>query len=262
MKRAQMNRLMPILALLIPVAAAAEETTGLPHAFDAGWKGEQTCALLFEGSGVRVGKCIFPPGIGHEKHYHNPHFGYVLEGSTLRIWDASGERDVETVAGGTWSTDAVTVHEAVNIGDSKTSYLIVEPKREAAGEPARGDDEATLRHFKTVLWPQAYRTQDTDLLDRMLHDSFQMIDAEGNRSTKAAEIAWVSENQWNPGSFTYRIERLDIFNGGTMAIIDGTGVAERYSYQSSNILIKDDGEWRAVASHVSGFRATGPQGAD
>lgn len=49
------------------------------------------------------------------------------------------------------------------------------------------DDEATLRHFKTVLWPQAYRTQDVELPERMLHDSFQMIDAEGNRSTKQGE---------------------------------------------------------------------------
>lgn len=29
-------------------------------------------------------------------------------------------------------------------------------------------DEKTLREFKTVLWPQAYRTQDVELLDSML----------------------------------------------------------------------------------------------
>jgi len=117
---------------------------------------------------------------------------------------------------------------------------------------ADSSDEETLRHFKTVLWPQAYRTQDVALLDRMLHDSFQMIDDQGNRSTKQKELAWIAENQWNPGIFEYRIERLDIYEG-RWAIIDGTGVAERYSYRSSNVLIKEDGAWRAVASHVSGY---------
>jgi hypothetical protein len=32
------------------------------------------------------------------------------------------------------------------------------------------------------------------------------------------------------------------------------GIAERYTYKSSNVLIKEGGEWRAVASHVSGYR--------
>lgn len=115
------------------------------------------------------------------------------------------------------------------------------------------EDEKTLRHFKTVLWPQAYRTQDTGLLDRMLHDSFEMIDNDGNRSTKQKELKWISENVWNPGSFEYRIERLDIYDG-RLAIIDGVGIAETYTYKSSNVLIKEDGLWRAIASHVSAYQ--------
>ena len=101
---------------------------GLPHAFDAGWEGEKTCELLFEDEKVRVGRCVFPPGTGHEKHYHNPHFGYVLEGGTLLIRDSNGERRVTTRDGGEWSTTTINIHEAVNVGDSTTSYLIVEPR--------------------------------------------------------------------------------------------------------------------------------------
>ncbi len=117
-------------------------------------------------------------------------------------------------------------------------------------------DEAALRHFKTVLWPQAYRTQDTALLDLLLHESFQLIDNAGNRSTKAEELAAVAAEPWNPGTFEYRIERLDIYDG-RVAIIAGTGVAERYTYKSSNVLIKEEGVWKAVASHVSGYARTG-----
>jgi len=100
----------------------------LPHAFNAGWKGQKTCELLFEDETTRIGRCVFPPGVGHQKHYHNPHFGYVLEGGTLLIKDDQGERKVTTIANSNWSTSTVTLHEAMNIGDTTTSYLIVEPK--------------------------------------------------------------------------------------------------------------------------------------
>ena len=118
---------------------------------------------------------------------------------------------------------------------------------------AAADDYAELRHLKTTLWPTAYRTQDVELLDRLLHDSFQMIDAEGNRSTKAKELEFVAKNAWDPGGFEYQIERLEIYDG-SLAIIDGTGVASQYTYKSSNVLIKEDGVWKAIASHVSGYR--------
>jgi len=125
--------LMPALALvsgltLQALTVEADNQPELPHAFDAGWEGQKTCELLFEDDSVRVARCVFPPGIGHEKHYHNPHFGYVLEGGVLRIVDSNGEREVTTQAGGSWSTTTVTVHEAMNVGDTTTSYLIVEPK--------------------------------------------------------------------------------------------------------------------------------------
>lgn len=104
------------------------QSAELPHAFDAGWQGQKTCAVLFEDETTRVARCSFPPGIGHEKHYHNPHFGYVLEGGTLLIKDSEGTRQVTTTAGGDWSTTSKSVHEALNIGDTTTSYLMVEPK--------------------------------------------------------------------------------------------------------------------------------------
>ena len=115
------------------------------------------------------------------------------------------------------------------------------------------DDYAILREFKTVLWPQAYRTQDVELLDRMLHDSFEMIDGSGNRRTKQDELEYIANNQWDPGSFEFRIERLQIYQGA-FAVIAGTGVAETYTYKSSNFLVKENGAWRAIASHVSGRR--------
>ena len=125
--------LIPALALVTGLmlqvhTVVADNPPDLPHAFDAGWQGQETCELLFEDDSVRVGRCVFPAGIGHEKHYHNPHFGYVLESGTMKIVDSKGEREVRTEAGTNWSTTQRTVHEAVNTGETTTGYLVVEPK--------------------------------------------------------------------------------------------------------------------------------------
>ena len=133
MRTVKPQSLIPALALVTSLTlqvhtVVADNPPELPHAFDAGWEGQKTCEILFEDDSTRVGRCVFPPGIGHEKHYHNPHFGYVLEGGALRIVDSNGEREVTTRAGGDWSTTTITVHEAMNIGETTTSYLIMEPK--------------------------------------------------------------------------------------------------------------------------------------
>jgi len=109
----------------------AKDLPDLPEAFDAGWKGEKTCEILYETESARVARCVFPPGVGHEIHFHYPHFGYVLEGGTLSIRDDAGAVKVQkTTAGKSWSTDEITIHEALNIGETTTSYLIVEPRIE------------------------------------------------------------------------------------------------------------------------------------
>jgi quercetin dioxygenase-like cupin family protein len=113
---------------LLAVSASADDVAQLPHAFEAGWEGAETCALVYETPEVRVAKCSFPPGVGHEKHYHNPHFGYVLQGGTMRITDASGEREVAIETGATFTVPERIVHQGLNVGDTTTSYLMIEPR--------------------------------------------------------------------------------------------------------------------------------------
>lgn len=131
----------------------------------------------------------------------------------------------------------------------------------AAPAAEESADAAAIRELKEVLWPKAYFEQDTALLDRILAPEFQMVDDAGNWSTKAAELEWVAKNKPGYDSLTFEIRRLDIFENGT-AIAAGTGTIRgrdengSYAgqYQSTNVLIKRDGEWRAVASHVSGYK--------
>lgn len=108
------------------VALSAEES--LPGALEAGWQGAKVCELLSEDEMTRVLRCTFPPGVGHERHYHPAHFGYTLKGGTMRITDTSGEREFTGTANGTWQNDGVAWHQVVNIGNTTAQYLIVEQK--------------------------------------------------------------------------------------------------------------------------------------
>ena len=123
------------------------------------------------------------------------------------------------------------------------------------------DDEETLRGFKTVLWPKAYAEQDTALLNQLLHEDFQLIDDNGDKYSKEDELAYIAEYGTSYDEFNFEITRLDIFDNGT-AVVSGTGTmkgvngAEAYitKYQSSNVLIKVEGAWKAINSHVSGVK--------
>ena len=123
------------------------------------------------------------------------------------------------------------------------------------------EDEKTLREFKMVLWPKAYGEQDTVLLDQLLHKDFQMFDDNGDAYTKVDELEYIAN--YGPGydESDYEITRLVIFDNGT-AVISGTGTmkgveaGEAYitKYKSSNVLVKVNGQWKAINTHVSGVQ--------
>ena len=46
----------------------------------------------------------------------------------MRVTDEHGVREMDVLAGSSYSSEGVAWHEALNIGDTKTVYLIVEPK--------------------------------------------------------------------------------------------------------------------------------------
>lgn len=135
----------------------------------------------------------------------------------------------------------------------------------APAAPDRAQDEKALRQIKEVDWPRAYREQDPALLDRILADEFQSVDADGSWSTKAKELDWVRKNKPGYDSYRFVIRRLDIFENGT-AVVAGTGILQGkdeqgpyvIEYQSTNVLFRRDGRWQAISSHVSGIQRKAP----
>jgi quercetin dioxygenase-like cupin family protein len=124
-----MLRLVVLVAVLLASQGCAQPAASGSGNVDApGWQGEAVCELLHEDDDVRVLRCTFAPGVGHERHHHAPHWGYVLVGGRMRITDSSGTREVDLRAGHDWVSDGVAWHEVLNIGDTTSIYLVVEPK--------------------------------------------------------------------------------------------------------------------------------------
>ena len=118
-----------ILVLLwLIVISCVESHKNFPDPLEAGWNNNAVCELVQENTEVRILKCTFPPNVGHEKHYHNPHFGYTISGGSFRIKDTTGTREVNIPSGYSFSNEEEVVHEVLNIGDSTAVFLIIEYK--------------------------------------------------------------------------------------------------------------------------------------
>lgn len=117
-----------ILVLVFITILSCQNESKLPDPLDAGWKGKDVCEVLKETDKLRTLKCTFPPGVGHERHFHAEHFGYTLRGSKFRITDKTGTREVDVPTGYDFYNEFIEWHEVLNIGDSTAVFLIVEPK--------------------------------------------------------------------------------------------------------------------------------------
>lgn len=117
-----------IISASLAVVGAWATQPELPDPLEARWKGAPVCEQLHEDSDQRILRCTFAPSAGHERHFHNRHFGYAIAGGRMRITDSGGTREVELATGSSFASDGVAWHEVVNIGNSTVVFLIIEPK--------------------------------------------------------------------------------------------------------------------------------------
>ena len=120
-----LSRWLSRICLLVTIPALAET---LPDPVAAGWQGESVCEVLREDPELRIFRCTFPPGVGHERHFHPRHFGYALSGGTMRITSDGGTREVNLKTGSYFFSEGIAWHEGLNVGDTTVSYLMIEPK--------------------------------------------------------------------------------------------------------------------------------------
>jgi len=168
-----------LAAMMLPGIAVAERaaTPSLPDPLAAGWKGESVCEKLHEDLDHRILRCTFPPGAGHERHYHKPHFGYTLAGGRMRLIDARGTREVDLVTGNTAVSEGTAGHEVLNVGDSTVVYLVVEPK-------GMSELEAFARHYA-----EAWSSNDPEAFAAYYAEDGTFRINDGEVSAGRAEIA-------------------------------------------------------------------------
>ncbi len=117
------------IIVVLGLIVSCKQTPDLPDPYEAGWGGKKVCEILNETKKTRTLKCTFPPGVGHEKHYHLPHTGYTLKGSRFEMTAEDGSVNVVDVPGGySWSKDEISIHNVLNVGDSTAVFLIIEEK--------------------------------------------------------------------------------------------------------------------------------------
>jgi quercetin dioxygenase-like cupin family protein len=114
--------------LTILLLSSCKSKSLLPDPLLAGWDGKNVCEKIEDNKHQRILKCTFKPGVGHERHYHLPHFGYTLAGSTFEIKDSTGTRIINVKTGSYFNNNHIEWHEVLNIGDSTAVFLIIEPK--------------------------------------------------------------------------------------------------------------------------------------
>ncbi len=116
------------MILLTIVITSCTPKNSLPDPLEAGWNDQPVCEVMEENEKARILKCTFLPGVGHERHYHAPHFGYTIAGSRFKITDTTGTREVQVPTGSSFSNEGIEWHEVLNIGDSTAVFLIIEHK--------------------------------------------------------------------------------------------------------------------------------------
>jgi quercetin dioxygenase-like cupin family protein len=125
----QLKKVIDLIASQLGIMISEPDTgKNLPDALEAGWQGHSVCEVLEETNLIRVLRCSFPPGVGHERHYHPPHAGYTVKGGTMEITSAFGTDTAKAVKGTIFMSSGTDWHHVMNIGDETTEFLIIEPK--------------------------------------------------------------------------------------------------------------------------------------
>jgi quercetin dioxygenase-like cupin family protein len=117
-----------VIVLLLSILMGCKKKNQLPDPLEAGWNNKSVCEIVEDNPKLRVLKCTFEPGVGHERHFHAAHFGYAIKGSKFRIKDTTGSREVNVPTGTEFYNEGIDWHEVLNIGDSTAIFLIMEPK--------------------------------------------------------------------------------------------------------------------------------------
>lgn len=122
------------LFLALPVSTLAQE----PQETDPVVISPDQFTILLENEHVRVVEYALDPGERDEWHTHPPKLSYVVSPGTLRITTQNGESFLtEEVDGNAAWMDALGLHYAENVGETRVRIILVEVKAAWTPDAAR-----------------------------------------------------------------------------------------------------------------------------
>ncbi len=127
-----------------------------------------------------------------------------------------------------------------------------------AAAPAAENDEETILSLEQN-WARAYVADDAACLDRVMSPAYVQTNARGEVSTKAEEVAELRDQAVHYDKFESTDLKVRVF--GDAAVVTGqswikatvkkSGRAIDASVRFTDTLVKQNGQWRAVASQTT-----------
>jgi len=123
----------------------------------------------------------------------------------------------------------------------------------------RGDEDEIRR--VEIEWGDAFEQRDFAALDRIMADEYILTDPLGNVRDKAESLAALKTNEVLFESS--KSDNVDVRINGDTAVVTGRSTFRgRYrgwsmtgKYQYTDVLVKRNGSWRAVGSHITALGA-------
>ena len=135
-----------------------------------------------------------------------------------------------------------------------TEYL--SPNNLVLSNSAITSEEDEIRRVE-IQWGEAFERRDVASLDRLMVDEYILTDPLGNVRDKAESLAAIATNEVHFESTKSDNVKVRI-HGDTAVVTGRSAFRGRYKgwsmagrYQYTDVLVKRNGSWQAVSSHIT-----------
>jgi ketosteroid isomerase-like protein len=214
--------------------------------------GSEIYKCTFENEYARLCEVVFKPGASVAVHSHPNHLVYVTAPGRLRITPVGKPAAEMDFKPGMAAWIGAEAHSAVNTGKTELRGVVIEFKEKPMQDPAT---QAILDLEKE--WMEAMIAGDTARIESITAEEWMFTDPTGRVQTRAESVAEFRNGTLKIESTTPLGLKVNVH--GDTAIVNGrtrdkgtyNGADISGEYQFTDVFVRRDGKWRAVATQVT-----------